>query len=181
MNKRVCIFCGANAGNSQKITNHAKLLSDLLARAGYDLVYGGGGQGLMGLIADRFIENKAEVIGVRPKMLIENESTHTKITQMIVVESMQERKQKMIELSDLFIALPGGIGTLDEIIETFTLYKIGFTKKQSGILNTDGFYDHLMTQLEVMTNFGFLKKEELYGLIMGSHPMELLDQLGVNL
>ena len=162
--KKVCIFCGANSGNSKKIINQSKLLCDLLISSGYSLVYGGGGKGLMGLIAEKFIQNNKEVIGVRPKFLIENEETHHALTRLIEVDTMQERKSKLIELSDLFIALPGGVGTLDEIIETFTLYKIGFTKKKSGILNTNGFYNNLIEQLNEMSKRGFLSVFDKNGL-----------------
>lgn len=179
MNKKVCIFCGANTGTSNEITNQAVLLCDLLITSGFGLVYGGGGKGLMGIIANRFIENGSPVIGVRPKMLIENEETHSNITALIEVNTMQERKSKLIELSDLFIALPGGIGTLDEIIETFTLNKIGFTPKQSGILNTNGFYNDLVKQLEKMTSLGFLKESEMKLLQVASNPRELVKLLDI--
>lgn len=179
MNKKVCIFCGANAGNSRLIVNHAKLLCDLLIMAGYDLVYGGGDKGLMGIIANRFLYNDKNVIGIRPRMLIENEDVHEGIGELIVVETMQERKKKMIELSDLFIALPGGVGTLDEIIETFTLHKIGFIKKPSGILNTNGFYNDLIAMLQNMTNYGFLKEVQKDRLAIGTNPHELIENLNI--
>lgn len=179
MNKKVCIFCGANSGKSNHILNQTILLCDILIRSGYSLVYGGGGKGLMGKIANRFIQKGSPVIGVRPKRLIENEETHTNITELIEVNTMQERKSKMIELSDLFIALPGGIGTLDEIIETFTLNKIGFTDKQSGILNTGGFYNDLLNQLEKMTAYGFLTENEKYLLKVANNPKALVDSLNI--
>ena len=177
MNKTVCIFCEANSGTSKKIENQAILLCDLLIENGYSLVYGGGGKGLMGTIANRFIQRNSSVIGVRPKMLIENEETHTNITELIEVNTMQERKSKLVELSDLFIALPGGIGTLDEIIETFTLNKIGFISKKSGILNTDGFYNDLIKQIEKMTSYGFLKEKEMNLLKVANSPRELVKLL----
>ena len=180
MNKRVCIFCGANAGTSNQIINQTILLCDLLIKSGYSLVYGGGGKGLMGIIANRFIRHGSQVIGVRPKLLIENEETHSEITELIEVNSMQERKSKLIELSDLFIALPGGIGTLDEIVETFTLNKIGFTPKQSGILNTNGFYNDLINQLVKMTSHGFLKQNEMNLLKIASNPRELVKLLDIS-
>jgi len=180
MNKKVCVFCGANSGTSKKIINQTKLLCDLLVQSGFSLVYGGGGKGLMGIIADRFIQNGSTVIGVRPRMLIENEETHSQITQLIEVDTMQERKSKLIELSDIFIALPGGIGTLDEIIETFTLNKIGFIDKQSGILNTSGFYNDLSNQLNRMTSLGFLKEKERNQLKIANNPRELIKLLKIN-
>lgn len=177
MNKTVCIFCEANSGTSKKIENQAILLCDLLIENGYSLVYGGGGKGLMGTIANRFIQRNSSVIGVRPKMLIENEETHSNITELIEVNTMQERKSKLVELSDLFIALPGGIGTLDEIIETFTLNKIGFISKKSGILNTNGFYNDLLNQIKKMTSYGFLKEKEMNLLKVANRPRELVKLL----
>ena len=144
------------------------------------MVYGGGGKGLMGTIADRFIQRGSTVIGVRPSMLIENEETHSGITELIEVDTMQERKAKLIELSDLFIALPGGVGTLDEIIETYTLNKIGFITKPSGILNTDGFYNDLIRLLDKMTSFQFLKASEKDLLKIASHPRALMSLLNLN-
>lgn len=179
MERRVCIFCGANSGNSNKVINQTILLCDLLIRSGYNLVYGGGGMGLMGIIAERFLENGAKVIGVRPSLLIKNEETHTDVTELIVVETMQERKAKLIELSDLFIALPGGVGTLDEIIETFTLLKIGFTTKQSGILNTDGFYDNLVFQLKKMSKWGFLQEADRTKLQVAEDPRRLIELMNI--
>lgn len=180
MNKKVCIFCGANTGNSQKVINQTKLLCDLLIRSGYDLVYGGGNLGLMGVVSERFLEYGKEVIGIRPQGLIESEGGKDYSTQLIVVDSMQERKEKMIELADLFIALPGGIGTLDEIIETFTLFKIGFIQKQSAILNTDGYYDHLIGLLENMSAQGYLADKDRDKLKVADTPSKLMEQLSIS-
>lgn len=113
----ICVFCGANLGKSATIISQVEKLMDLLIAQNATLVYGGGRTGLMGLIADRFLEAEAPVIGVRPTKLIEDEDAHAGITQMIVVKDMFERKAKMMELADVFIALPGGVGTLDEMIE----------------------------------------------------------------
>jgi len=179
MNKKACIFCGAKAGNSIEIMNQTKLLCDLLIRSGYGLVYGGGNAGLMGVIANRFLESGQEVIGVRPKLLIKNENANENLTELFVVDTMQERKKKFIELADLFIALPGGVGTLDEIIETFTLFKIGFIKKQSAILNTAGYYDSLIAFLENMSKYDFLSNEDRAGLIISSNPNALMKQLNI--
>ena len=117
MSKKVGIFCGARTGNSPEIIEKTKVLVKLLADQDYDLVYGGGSSGLMGLIADEFLSHGREVIGVRPVILLAEEITHQGVTQMIETEDMFIRKQKMVELSDAFIALPGGVGTLDEIVK----------------------------------------------------------------
>jgi uncharacterized protein (TIGR00730 family) len=177
MNKRVCIFCGANTGNSSEIIQQALVLCDLLVEAGYDLVYGGGETGLMGLCANRFIASGRGVIGIRPKKLIADENSHSGLTELIVVETMSDRKNKMIELSDFFIALPGGTGTLDEIIETYTLHKIGFINKPSGVLNTDGYYDGLKVLLDKMDDIGFLKGAAKDLLIIADTPDALMSEM----
>ncbi|EAR03025.1 lysine decarboxylase [Maribacter sp. HTCC2170] len=179
MKKKVCIFCGANDGNAIEILNHAKLLCDLLIYADYDLVYGGGNSGLMRIIANRFLNNGMQVIGVRPKMLIKEENAHDGITELIVVNSMQERKSKMVELSDVFIALPGGIGTLDEIIETYTLHKIGYIKKQSAVLNSFGYYESLETLMNKMVEKGFLTSDARSKFVMEATPEKLLCKLNI--
>lgn len=177
---KVCIFCGANSGNDFKIANATLLLCDHLIQTDCDLVYGGGVTGLMGLIADRFISAGRKVIGVRPEKLIADEAVHNGLTEVIVVKSMQERKALMVELSDAFIALPGGIGTLDEIVETFTLFKIGFTDKPSGILNVNGYYDGLIKQLERMVSSSFLKQEQKKMLAFSSNPKVLLENMQIS-
>jgi len=179
MNKKVCIFCGANTGTSNQVINHAEELCDLLINLDFDLVYGGGKTGLMGIIADKFLQNDKEVIGVRPRKLIADEDAHQNLKTLIETKSMQERKSKMIELSDVFIALPGGVGTLDEIIETFTLLKIGFIDKPSGILNTENYYDGLKRLLNNMVDNQFLNHQNKSKLIFASNPIELLTQLNI--
>jgi len=179
MSKRVGIFCGAKSGTDNHIIDQSKVLCDLLIQNGYDLVYGGANIGLMGIIADRFLQGGREVIGIRPRGLIEDEGSHDGITEMIVVDSMHERKAKIIELSDVFIALPGGVGTLDEIIETFTLFKIGFIDKPSGLLNTLNYYDGLKLLLDTMVNRGFLDSEARQNLAIADSPEALLAQLGI--
>ncbi len=180
MKKKVCIFCGANTGNSPEVVNETKLLCDLLINAGFDLVYGGATTGLMGIAAERFLNKGMDVIGVRPKKLIVDENVHENLTEIFVVDSMQERKAKMIELSDVFIALPGGVGTLDEIIETYTLNKIGFIDKPSGVLNTLGYYDGLKMLLNKMTETDFLKTSDKSKLSIGTNPRDLMEKMQIN-
>lgn len=179
MKQRVCIFCGANTGTSQEIVNQAKELCKLLIDRDFDLVYGGGKTGLMGIIANEFLNRGKEVIGVRPKKLIKDEDAYEGLTNLIVVDSMQERKSKMVDLSDVFIALPGGIGTLDEIIETFTLFKIGFIDKPSGVLNTANYYKGLEILLEEMTEKQFLTHQARAGLVIDPTPKDLLGKMGI--
>lgn len=178
--RTVCIFCGAHTGNSQQIVDQAREMSMLLAVQGYDLVYGGGNSGLMGIIANAFLEAERKVIGIRPEKLIKDEFAHPGIHELIVVKDMHERKLKMIEAADIFIALPGGAGTLDELIEVFTQTKIGFVQKTCAILNTNGFYNDLLRQLDKMVDFAFLRAEDLALLIVEDTPEALMERLRVS-
>lgn len=174
MAKKVCIYCGANTGNSEEIIQQTKRLCDLLIQQDFDLVYGGGKTGLMGIIANHFLAKGRVVIGVRPQKLIEDEDQHEELSKMIVVKDMHERKGKMIDLSDAFIALPGGVGTLDEIIDVYTQVKIGFLDKFCGILNVNDYYKGLEILLENMVGFGFLTEEGHHLLAIANSPEELM-------
>jgi uncharacterized protein (TIGR00730 family) len=179
MPKRVCIFCGANAGNDPLIHEQTQVLSSLLIERGYDLVYGGGRTGLMGQIADHFLNAGRKVIGVRPEKLIFDEDIHTQLTEAVVVPDMASRKQQMLSLADSFIALPGGVGTLDEILEVYTLLKIGYSSKPCGLLNTNGYYHHLEQLLLHMVARGFLGEADRQRLIFAAEPQSLLHELGI--
>ena len=174
MSKKVCIYCGANTGNSKAIIEQTKRLCDLLIQQDFDLVYGGGKTGLMGIIANHFLVNGRSVIGVRPKKLIQDEDQHVGLSEMIVVKDMHARKGKMIALSDAFIALPGGVGTLDEIIDVYTQVKIGFLDKFCGILNVNGYYKGLEILLGNMVDLGFLTEEGHGLLAIADSPEELM-------
>lgn len=177
MSKSICIYCGANPGNIDILPKQIKLLCEALARKNYDLVYGGGNSGIMGLVANEFLSHNRSVIGVRPTKLIKDESKHHGITQLIEVESMHDRKAKMIELSDIFIALPGGVGTLDEIIDVYTNIKIGFIDKKCGVLNVENLFDGLDILLGSMQNAGFLKAEDRQKLIIEPSVEALVEAL----
>ena len=176
MSKKVCIFCGARTGNSPLIIKETKRLVSILVAQEYDLVYGGGSSGLMGLIADEFIAGGRKVIGVRPDILLAEEITHQGV-EMVVTKDMFERKQKMVELSDSFLALPGGVGTLDEIIEVFTLNKIKTINKACAIFNINGFYDKLNDFLDVMVVNEYLDQSALDELIMENEASELVKRM----
>ena len=178
MKKRVCLFCGSQYGNSEIILEQVNLLCEELVTKGYELVYGGGKNGLMGFVADIFLKHNREVIGVRPKKLITEEGIHEKLNKLIVVEDMFERKKKMIGLADTFITLPGGVGTIDELFDVFTQKKIGFNNKVCAVFNPDGFYNELDSQLETMVKFGFLKAEDKTRLIIESDIDTLLNRFG---
>lgn len=159
MGKKVAIYCGANPGYDASIIDEVKKMSDKLARKGWDLVYGGGKVGLMGVIADTFLENKRNVIGVIPNFMIPFEKAHTGVTDMYYVESMHERKRLMTEESHAVIILPGGFGTMDEMFETLTWSQLKLIHKPIVIYNINGFYDPLIEMIEKMVAKGFLKPQ----------------------
>ncbi len=177
MNKRICIFCGANPGNNPNITRQTHQLCDLLIENDFDLVYGGGKDGLMGLIADRFLAAGKKVIGIRPEKLIEGEGSHTGLTKMIVVKDMHERKAQMMDEADVFVSLPGGIGTLDEMLEVYTQVKIGFVDKFCGVLNTDNYYEGLKLLFANMVQHDFLKAKDQLILEVADSPQQLLESI----
>lgn len=153
--KRVCVFCGANAGLREEYRSAARLLARALARRGLGLVYGGGNVGLMGTLADAMLLAGGEVIGVIPQRLVDKEVAHRGLTELRIVDTMHQRKAKMNELSDAFIALPGGYGTLEEFFEILTWSQLGIHRKPSGLLNVLGYYDSLLAMLDhaVAENF----------------------------
>lgn len=166
MSKKVCIFCGARTGNSAEIIEKTKELVKLLANQDYDLVYGGGNGGLMGLIADEFLTHGRKVIGIRPSILLSEENSHDGLTEMISTVDMFERKKNMVEVSDSFIALPGGVGTLDEILDVMTLNKINAIHKPMALFNIKGFYTKLTQLLDTFVEYGYMDEEAKGLLIM---------------
>jgi uncharacterized protein (TIGR00730 family) len=145
-----------------------------LAHSGIGLVYGGGNVGLMGAVADGALSQNGEVIGVIPKSLMEKELGHGGVTELHVVTSMHERKQMMVDLSDGFIALPGGFGTLDELFETLTWLQLSFHDKPVGLLNVGGFFDGLIEFIDHMSRSGFLKPEHARCVLVENDPIQLL-------
>ena len=175
--ERVCIYCGSNNGFNPLFREAAENIGKLCAQSGLGIVYGGGGVGLMGAVADAALAHGGEVIGVIPRLLVEKEKEHRGVTQLFEVETMHERKQKMADLADAFIALPGGIGTLEEIIEVFTWQQLGYHQKPVGILNVAGFFDPLLNFLNDMEKNGFLRRENLEPLIIENNAPRLLEAL----
>ena len=155
----ICIYCGSSPGARTDYAAAASAVGKVLAQRGIGLVYGGGNVGLMGRVADAVIDAGGEVIGVIPHHLADKELAHERATQMIRVDSMHERKQRMADLSDGFIALPGGIGTLEELFETLTWLQLGLHRKPIGLLNVAGFYDAMLAFLDHMVEERFLKPE----------------------
>jgi uncharacterized protein (TIGR00730 family) len=175
--KRICVYCGSNVGGGPVYAGAAKEIGALLAAEGLELVYGGGNVGLMGTVADAVLEAGGIVRGIIPRSLEEKELGHSGVTELLVVDSMHTRKHQMSELADGFIALPGGIGTLEELAEIFTWLQLQFHDKPVGILNTGGFYDHLLAFLGHMRDEKFLKGEQLDMLLVADTPEALLQQM----
>jgi uncharacterized protein (TIGR00730 family) len=162
--RRVCVFCGSNLGVKQAYRAEAVAFGRLLGEAGLGLVYGGAQVGLMGALADAALDGGSEVIGVIPRTLAGIEVAHQRLSQLVLVETMHERKALMAQEADAFVALPGGFGTLDEFFEILTWAQLGIHAKPCVLVNTAGYYDHLLSFLQVAIGEGFLKPEN-YALI----------------
>jgi uncharacterized protein (TIGR00730 family) len=175
--RRVCVYAGSNPGSHPAYAEAARALAGELAARGIGLVYGGGNVGLMGVIADAVLAAGGEAIGVMPQALIDREIGHPRLTELKVVASMHERKAQMAELADAFVALPGGIGTLEELIEVYTWSQLGIHDKACGVLNVRGYYDGLATFLDHAVSEGFLRAQHRAVLSVAEDPAELLDAL----
>lgn len=175
--QRVCVFCGSAAGNKLEYLAAARELGATLANRGLELVYGGASIGLMGALADGALAAGGRVIGVMPESLVSREIAHCGLTELHVVATMHERKATMADLSDAFIALPGGFGTLDEFCEILTWAQLGMHRKPCGLLNIAGFYDFFLTFLDQATDQGFVKPSHRSLLLEESDPDVLLDRL----
>ena len=164
----ICVFCGSREGNDSNYVKAARDTGRMFAERGIALVYGGGKVGLMGAIADAALDAGGEVVGVMPRLLVEREISHPRLTQLHVVASMHERKQKMSELSNGFIALPGGAGTLEEIFEQWTWAQLGIHAKPCAFLNVLDYYSHMKTMIQSMVAQGFVKREHADMLMVES-------------
>jgi uncharacterized protein (TIGR00730 family) len=173
--KALCVYCGSNPGHREIYAAAAEALGRLLAARAIGLVYGGAAKGLMGRLADAVLAAGGEVQGIIPHSLMKKEIAHPSVTKLHVVNSMHERKALMAELSDGFVALPGGFGTLEEIIEIVTWAQLGFHEKPCGLLNVDGFFTYLLAYLERAEAEGFLKPEHRRMLVVEANPEALLN------
>jgi uncharacterized protein (TIGR00730 family) len=175
--KRVCVFCGSSSGFDPAFAEAARGLGTLLAQRHLGLVYGGGNIGLMGVLADAALAARGEVIGVIPKALVARELAHRGTSALWVVRSMHERKALMAELSDAFVALPGGYGTLDEFCEALTWAQLGLHAKPCGLLNVAGFYDAFLAQIDHAVATHFVRPEHRALVLRESDAGRLLDGL----
>ena len=174
--KMLCVYCGSNPGRLPEYREAARSLGYEMAARGLGLVYGGASVGVMGAVADAMLERAGQVIGVIPVSLATREVSHKGLDELIVVDSMHERKAKMAELSDGFIALPGGWGTIEEIFEMLTWAQLGFHEKPCGLLNVAAYYDHLFAFLDYAIDQRFVKEEYRPMIMMDRAPAALLDR-----
>jgi uncharacterized protein (TIGR00730 family) len=175
--RRVCVFCGSSPGARPAYAEAAEELAALLVANGIGVVYGGGGVGLMGRLADAVLARGGEITGVIPDALVDREIGHPGVRDMRTVGSMHERKALMAELSDAFVALPGGIGTLEELVEVFTWSQLGLHRKPSGLLDVEGYYEELAAFLDHAVRERFLREEHRSTLIVEREPAALLERL----
>jgi uncharacterized protein (TIGR00730 family) len=175
--RRLCVFCGSSPGANSQYAALARRLGGLLARRGLGLVYGGGNVGLMGVLADAVLQDGGQVIGVIPQALVDLEVAHNGLSDLRIVGSMHERKALMAELADGFIALPGGIGTLEEFCEILTWAQLGLHQKPCGLINVAGYFDHLMAFLDHSVDQRFLRPEHRRMVLVDAEPEMLLDRL----
>lgn len=174
--RRICVYCGSNRGRGERYAAAAQELAQVLVNHELELVYGGASVGIMGAIADRMLELGGAVHGVIPKMLSRKELAHPNLTALHVVSSMHERKSMMAALADGFVAMPGGFGTLEEIIEIVTWGQLRFHDKPCGLLNVDGYFDSLLAFLDHAVREGFLRPENRAMLLSDTTPGRLIRQ-----
>lgn len=175
--KRVCVFCGSRDGTRDQYVGSARGMGQALARRGIGLVYGGGGIGLMGILADAALSAGGDVIGVIPEALMAREVAHRGLTDLRVVASMHERKALMAELADAFVALPGGFGTLEEFCESLTWAQLGIHRKPCGLLNVEGFFDPLLLLFDHAVRERFVSPDHRSLVVVEEDPERLLDAL----
>ena len=175
--KRICVFCGSSAGNNSKYVKSARKLGETLTECGITLIYGGSNVGLMGEIANAMIGKNGHVIGIIPKVLVDKEVAFTNLKDLRIVDSMHERKALMAKLADGFISMPGGFGTLEETIEMLTWTQLGIHEKPLGLLNVEGYFEHLLEFIDHMVSEGFLVQGFRDMVLEDDNPAGLLDKM----
>jgi len=174
MIKSLCVYCGANFNGDPLLLKAIEDLAFCMVSQRIRLIYGGGSVGVMGVIADEVLKLGGQVTGVIPQFLMDKEVGHQSVTEMVITSNMHERKQKMADLSDGFVVLPGGFGTLEEFFEVLTWLQLGLHGKPIGVLNVGGYYDHLFAQMEVMVQHRFLKQSNKDLVFNEADPQELI-------
>jgi uncharacterized protein (TIGR00730 family) len=177
MIKSLCVYCGANFNGDPLLLQAIEDLAFILVSKNITLVYGGGSVGVMGVLADEVLKHGGKVIGVIPRFLMDKEVGHKGITEMVITSNMHERKQRMADLSDGFVVLPGGFGTLEEFFEVLTWLQLGLHGKPIGVLNVGGYYDHLFLQMEVMVQHRFLKQNNKDLVFNEDIPQVLIEKM----
>lgn len=179
--KRLCIFCGAKSGTNPVYTAAAVNIATIMANQQIELIFGGGKVGLMGVLADTILAKGGSAQGVIPQGLMDEEVAHTGLTELHVVQTMHQRKELMYKLSDGFIAMPGGFGTLDEFFEILTWSQLGLHKKPIGFLNVNGFFDHLIHHFELIVREGFVIQSLVDRIVVEDDEATLLEKLENNI
>lgn len=175
--KSICVYCGANFNGDPRLKEAVENLAAVFAEREIRLVYGGGSVGVMGLLADAVLQKGGIITGVIPQFLMDKEVGHKGLTEMIITENMHQRKKEMADLSDAFIILPGGFGTLEEFFEVLTWLQLGLHNKAIGVLNVAGFYDHLFAQMDVMVEQRFLKPSNRALVFNEGNPEVLVEKM----
>jgi|SRR5699024_164618 len=174
--KSVAVYCGSTLGNSPRFEEAAQQVGAELARRGLRMVYGGGNVGLMGTVADAAVAAGGEVVGVIPRQLIDREMAHAGLTELEVVDTMAQRKTRMEELADAFLCLPGGVGTLEELVEVLTMQQLGHVHGPVGLVNVDGFWQPFLQTLQSMAACGFVQQRYIDAIALSAEPAEILDE-----
>lgn len=175
--RRICVFCGASNGSDPDFQKVTKQLGKAIAEKGFELVYGAGCVGLMGVLADATLSAGGKVIGVIPESLVAKELAHRGLTELHIVKTMHERKAMMADLADGFIAMPGGYGTLDEFCEIITWSQLGFHKKPCAILNVKGYFDHLIKFFDTAQELQFVASRHREMILISTDPLGILDEM----
>ena len=173
--KNISIFCGAHEGKNPKYAESAKIISEAIAKKGINVVFGGGNVGLMKIISDTALDNGVEVLGISLKSLHALELANPRLNEIVVTDTLLDRKDEFMSRSDAFIVLPGGVGSLDELAEIMASNQLGIINKPVGILNTEGYYDHLLKWFNKAVEEGFISSANLKELLVSDNPEELVD------
>ena len=173
--KNISIFCGAHEGKNPKYAQSAKIISEAIAKKGINVIFGGGNVGLMKIISDTALDNGVDVLGISLKSLHALELANPRLNEILVTDTLLDRKDEFMSRSDAFVVLPGGVGSLDELAEIMASNQLGIINKPVGILNTEGYYDHLLKWFDKAVEEGFISSANLKELLVSDNPEELVD------